>query len=129
MFARPSLPFDEVVDDFVRFLASSTADRAGLRVQDFFDFELLLVIDEVGRRHGRDFLIRESQRDVRGQELLVEAQVNLPVQWELQLVGGCSRLAFDHEGADMLVIKLLLGSWKVKVGGIQPDLVADLVVT
>ncbi len=32
VFARPSLPFDEVVYDFVRFLALSTMDRAGSRV-------------------------------------------------------------------------------------------------
>ncbi len=32
VFTCPSLPFDEVVDDFVRFLASSTVDRAGSRV-------------------------------------------------------------------------------------------------
>ncbi len=83
MFARPSFPFDEVVYDFVQFLASSSADRAGSRVQDFFDFEFLLVIDEVGRRCGRYFLIREGRRDVRGQELLVEAWVNLPMRWEL----------------------------------------------
>ncbi len=28
----------------------------------------------------------------------------------------------------MLLVELLLGSWEVEVGGIQPDLVADLVV-
>ncbi len=68
------LPLDEVVNDFVRLLASSSADRAGSRVQDFFDFELLLIVDEIGRRRGWDFLIREGQQDVRGKELLVEAQ-------------------------------------------------------
>ncbi len=83
MFARPSFPFDEVVNDFVQFLTSSTVDRAGSRVQDFFDFEFLLVINELGRRCGRDFLIREGRQDVRGKQLLVEARVNLPVQWEL----------------------------------------------
>ncbi len=48
--------------------------------------------------------------------------------WELQLISGCSSLAFDHEGADALVVELLLWSWEVEVSGVQPDLVADLVV-
>ncbi len=47
---------------------------------------------------------------------------------ELQLVGGSSHLLEDHEGADVLVVELLLGTWKVEVGGVQPNLVADLVV-
>ncbi len=54
--------------------------------------------------------------------------MNLPVLREFQLVSGCSRFAFDHEGADALVVELLLGSWKAEVGGVQPDLIADLVV-
>ncbi len=62
MFVRPSFPFDEVVNDFVGLLALSTVDRAGSRVQDFFDFELLLVIDEIGRRCRQNFLIREGRR-------------------------------------------------------------------
>ncbi len=52
----------------------------------------------------------------------------LPVRWELQFVSGRSCFFYDYEGADALVVELLLGSWEVKVGGIQPDLVADLVV-
>ncbi len=80
---RPSFPFDEIVNDIVRFLASSATDRAGSRVQDFFDFEFLLVIDEVGRRQRQDFLIGEGRRDVQSQKLLVEAWVDLPVRREL----------------------------------------------
>ncbi len=128
MFTCPSFPLDKVVDDFVRLLASPTADRAWSRVQDFFDFELLLIVDEIWRRRGRDFLIREGRRDVRGQELLVEARVNLPMLGKLQFVGGSAYLVDDCEGADALVVELFLGSWKVEVGGIQPDLIADLVV-
>ncbi len=64
-----------------------------------------------------------------GKQLLIEAWVNLPMRWELQFVGSCSCFVYDHEGADALVVELLLGSWKVKIGGVQPDLVADLVVT
>ncbi len=67
VFVRPSLPFDEVIYDFVWLLPLSTADCVGSRVQDLFDFEFLLVIDEVGRRRRRDFLIREGRRDVRCQ--------------------------------------------------------------
>ncbi len=129
MFACPSFPFDKVVYDFVGFLASASLDSAGSRVQDFFDLEFFLVIDEVRWWWRQYFLIRKSQQGVRGQELLVEAQVNLPMRWELQLVGGSSCLVEDLEGPDALVIKLLLGSWKVEVGSVQPDLVADLVVT
>ncbi len=128
MFACPSFPFDEVVDDFVRLLASSAADRAGSRVEDFFDFELLFIIDEIGRRRGRDFLIREGRQGVRGQELLVEAWVNLPMRWKLQLVGGSAYLVEYREGADALVVELLLRSREVEVGRIQPDLVADLII-
>ncbi len=127
VFARPSFPFDEVVNDFVGFLASSATDRAGSRVQDLFDFKLLFIVNKVGRRWRRYFLVREGQRDVRGQELLVEARVNLPMHRELQLVGGCSHFLYYREGTDVFVIELLLRSWKVEVGGIQPDLVADLV--
>ncbi len=128
VFVHPSFPLDKVINDFVGFLALSTADRAGSRVQDLFDFKFLLIIDEVGRRWRQYFLIREGQRDVRGEQLLVEAQVNLPVCGELKLISSCSDLFKDREGADVLVVELLLGSWKVEVGGVQPDLVADLVV-
>ncbi len=48
---------------------------------------------------------------------------------ELQLVGSGSSLVENREGSDVLVIKLLLGSRKVKVGSVQPHLVANLIVT
>ncbi len=67
VFAHPSFPFDEIVDDIVRFLASSAMDRVGSRVQDLLDFEFLLIVDEVRRRRRQDFLIREGRRDVRGE--------------------------------------------------------------
>ncbi len=67
VFVRPSFPFDEVVDDVIRLLSLSTADRAGFRVEDFFNLELLLIVDELRRRRGRYFLIREGRWNVRGQ--------------------------------------------------------------
>ncbi len=54
--------------------------------------------------------------------------MNLPVRRELQLVGSGSCLVEDREGADLFVVQLLLWSWEAKIGSIQPDLVADLVV-
>ncbi len=81
-----------------------------------------------GGGSGRDFLIREGRRDVRGQELLVEARVNLPVWWELQLISGGSHLFENREGTDAFVVELLLWLRKVEVGGVQPDLVTDLVL-
>ena len=51
------------------------------------------------------------------------------MRWKFQLVGGSSCLVEDCERTDSFVIKLFLWSRKVKVGGVQPDLVADLVVT
>ncbi len=62
VFVRPSLPLDKVVYDFVGFLALSTTDHAGSRVQDFFDLELLLIVDEIGRRRGWGFLIGKAGR-------------------------------------------------------------------
>ncbi len=79
----PSLPFDEVVNDFIGLLASSSTDCAGSRVQDFFNFIVLFIIDQVGRRWQWDFLIRECWQDVRGQQFLVEAWMNLPVRQKL----------------------------------------------
>ncbi len=54
--------------------------------------------------------------------------MNPPVLWELQLISCHPDLINDREGADALVVELLLGSWKVEVGRVQPDLIADLVV-
>ncbi len=125
---RPSFPFDEVVDDFVGLLASSSVDRAGSRVQDFFNFVIFIVINQVEWWWRRGFLIRECRRDIWGQELLVEAWVNLPVRRELQLVSGGSSLVKDHEWSNVLVVELLLWSWEMEIGGVQPDLVADAVI-
>ncbi len=47
---------------------------------------------------------------------------------EPQLVSGGSCLFEDREGADALVVELLLWSREVKVGRVQPDLVTDVVV-
>ncbi len=62
MFASPSFPFDEIVNDFVGFLSASPADRSGFRVEYFFDLELLLVVNELGRGRGRYLLVREGGR-------------------------------------------------------------------
>ncbi len=67
VFACPTFPFDKVIDYFVCFLSSSPTDRVGFRVEDLFDFELFFVIDQVGWRQWRDFLIREGRWNVRGQ--------------------------------------------------------------
>ncbi len=66
VFACPSFPLYEVIDDIVRLLVSSAADRAAFGVEDFFDLKFLLVINEVRRRSGRDFLVGEVRRDVWG---------------------------------------------------------------
>ncbi len=100
-------------------------DRAWFRVEDFLDFELLLIVDKFGRRRGWNLLIGEGRRDIRGKELLIEAWVNLPMCGELQLIGGGSRLVKDYEGADALVVELLLWLREVEVCRIQPDFVTD----
>ncbi len=47
---------------------------------------------------------------------------------KLQLISSSSCLIEDRERADALVVKLLLWPWEVKIGRVQPDLVADLIV-
>ncbi len=118
MLVHPPLPFDEVVNDFVRLLASASMNHAGSRVKDFFDFIIFIVIDQVRRWQRWGFLIRECQRDVQCQELLVEARMNLPMRRELQLVGSGSCFVKNREGADVLVIELLLGLREVKVSSV-----------
>ncbi len=54
--------------------------------------------------------------------------MNLPVYGELQLVGGSSHLFYDGEGTDAFIVELLLWSREVEVGGIQPDLITDLII-
>ncbi len=55
-------------------------------------------------------------------------QMNLPMGQELEFVSSRTGFVKDCEGADVLVVKLLLGSREMKVGGIQPYTVTDLVV-
>ncbi len=74
------------------------------------------------------FLIRECWQDVRRQELLVEVWVDLPVRWQLELVGGSSSFVKDLEGSNSLVVEFLLGLEKVEVGSVQPYMVSDLIV-
>ncbi len=51
------------------------------------------------------------------------------MRWELKLVGCSSSLVENLEGADVLVIKLLLGSWEMKVGSVQPYAISNVVVS
>ncbi len=126
--ACPTFPLYKVIDYFVHLFSLSPTDRAGFRVKNVFDFKFFFVINQVGWRWRQDFLIREGWQDIRGQKLLIEAWVDLPMRRKLQFIGGGSCLIENHEGADTFIVELLLWTGKVKVGGIQPDLVADLVV-
>ncbi len=53
--------------------------------------------------------------------------MNLPVRRQLEFVCHCSGLVKDFERTDSFVVQLLLWARKVKVGGIQPYLVSDLI--
>ncbi len=44
--------------------------------------------------------------------------MNLPVHRKFQFVGGSAYLIDNREGANALVVELLLGSGEMKVGGI-----------
>lgn len=46
---------------------------------------------------------------------------------QLELVSRCSSLFQDLEGSDALVVKLLLWSWQVKVCGVEPGSITDMV--
>ncbi len=124
----PSLPFDEVVHGLPGLLSLSSSQSSWSRIENFFDLEFFFIIDEVGWRR-QEFLIRECRRDIRGQELLVEARMNPPVWWELQLVCRGSCFFDDFERSHALVVELLLQARETEVGRVKPYTISDLEVS
>ncbi len=104
VFPCPSLPLDEVVNDFSRFLSLSSMNHVRSWVKDFFDLVFFFVFDEVGWWWWWSFLIWEGGWYKWSQEFLIETWVNLPVgrQFEFICAGTC--FVKDQEGSDMFVV-------------------------
>lgn len=75
----PSLLFDEVVNGLSRLLSLLPSHRSWSGVQDFFNLEFLLIVNEIRWGRRRLFLIREHRWYIGCKELLIEAWMDFPV--------------------------------------------------
>lgn len=55
--------------------------------------------------------------------------MNLPVWWELKLVGGSFSLVEDFKRANSFVVEFLLWLREMEIGGVEPNPISNLVLT
>ena len=112
---RPVLPVNEVLD-------LAVTDTG---VQDCFDFEFFLAVDDDWWRR-----ILDTARDIVGMEGLekrdVEHGMDLHGRGKLEAEGCLANLGSDGERAETLVVELVAGASRSDVASEEPDLIPDL---